>query len=110
MRVRKSRLASETYNMVHPLNFSRRSNCQSTPAAAFCQCHYLKAVSFPSTLRRIGEGAFVGVEAPLVALPDGLEAMGVQALFSDSQNVRLPASLLELPEGAFRENNSLLSR
>ena len=67
-------------------------------------------MSFPPTLRRIGDGAFVGVEAPLVALPDGLEAMGVQAfLFSDAQNVRLPASLLELPEGAFRANKSLIS-
>ena len=67
-------------------------------------------MSFPPTLRRIGDGAFVGIEAPLVALPDGLEAMGAQAfLFSDAQNVRLPASLIELPEEAFRANKSLLS-
>ena len=67
-------------------------------------------MAFPSTLRRIGSGAFVGIEAPLVALPDGLEGMGAQAfLFSDAQNARCPASLAELPEEAFRANKSLLS-
>ena len=86
------------------------TTCQSIPAAAFCQCNYLKAVSFPSSLRRIGDGAFVGTEAPLIALPEGLEEMGAQAfLFSDAQNVRLPTSLIELPEEAFRANKSLLS-
>ncbi|EJK64962.1 hypothetical protein THAOC_14244 [Thalassiosira oceanica] len=49
-------------------------------------------------------------EAPLIALPDGLEGMGAQAfLFSDAANVRVPASLIELPEEAFRANKSLLS-
>lgn len=109
---RKSRLARRKLTTWCTPKFSlpAPTTCQSTPAAAFCHCHYLKAVPFPSSLRRIGDGAFVGVEAPLVALPDGLEAMGVQAfLFSDAQNVRLPASLLELPEGAFRANKSLIS-
>ncbi|EJK59391.1 hypothetical protein THAOC_20398, partial [Thalassiosira oceanica] len=78
--------------------------------AAFRQCQLIGAVAFPSTLRRIGDCAFVGIEAPLVALPDGLEGMGAQAfLFSDAANVRVPASLIELPEEAFRANKSLLS-
>ncbi|EJK61638.1 hypothetical protein THAOC_17839, partial [Thalassiosira oceanica] len=53
---------------------------------------------------------FVGIEAPLVALPNGLEELGSRAfVLSDAHNVRVPASLIELPEEAVWTNKSLLS-
>ena len=78
---------------------------------AFCYCGKLASVSLPSTLGRIGFGAFEGCAFASVVLPEGLEEIG-EVAFADCGSlatISIPASVTAIGEAAFEECSSLSS-
>ncbi len=69
---------------------------------AFHWCDKLEYVQFPSTLKRLGEGAFCGAPLQSVELPEGLESMG-SIVFTNCrfETITLPSTLKELEGNPF---------
>ena len=61
-------------------------------------------ISFPDTLREIGDWAMADSRVTEAVLPDGLETIGQNAFFRPHRmkRISLPRSLRELPEDAFQ--------
>ncbi|MBO5797326.1 MAG: leucine-rich repeat protein, partial [Clostridia bacterium] len=66
----------------------------------------------PSTVRKIGNKAFMGATVSLVVLPEGLEAIGDKAFYEsvlsgseERYHVILPASVKTIGKGAFGETS-----
>lgn len=67
---------------------------------------YGNVLTFPGSLRTVGDEAFSGSSAEEVTLPDGLLSIGSRA-FSDCENlliIRFPASVTEIAEDAFQSD------
>lgn len=77
---------------------------ESIGAYAFDDCPRLEVISFPSTLKEIGELAF-GKCGSLkrLRLPEGLETISDSAFFycQELEQVEFPSTLLEIGEDAF---------
>lgn len=83
---------------------------------AFSSCT-LDSIKFSQNLKSIGEDAFWYNNLTTVYLPEGLETIGNDAFAHDTnwggypmgriREIHLPASLKELGEGAFRNNDPL---
>ncbi|MGN1078489.1 MAG: leucine-rich repeat protein, partial [Candidatus Gallimonas sp.] len=72
----------------------------------------ISSVVLPSTLRKIGAGAFLGCfYLTEIVLPDSLEELGSQvfALCSNLESVTLPASITEIGEESFLGCEALTS-
>jgi hypothetical protein len=70
---------------------------------AFAACHRLVAESFPSSLRHIGDRAFLGIKNSKLTLPEGLEYIGKQAFAKCDKlkEINIPTTLKELASDAF---------
>lgn len=68
---------------------------------AFAHCKNIKAVSFPSTLKRIEDQSFYNCRFESVVLPDGLEYIGVRAFEVDGGKLVIPDSVKTIGNYAF---------
>lgn len=74
---------------------------------AFEECEWLSAVTWPSTLTVIGEGAFCGCGFSELQLPEGLEVINAAAFsVCPLEKVILPRSLRYIDETAFWDSYS----
>lgn len=76
---------------------------------AFFSCQVLKEVVLPSTLKKIGEGAFqLDKILPCVVIPDGCEEIGPNVFFFCDKllDIYVPASVYEIGEDALGTYNS----
>ena len=70
---------------------------------AFYNCYILKTVQMPSTLKEIGDSAFLGTCVTEIVVPEGVTKIGKKA-FADCKvlkSIQLPSTLTEIDEGAF---------
>ena len=86
---------------------------------AFLDNRSLTGITFPESLRTIGESAFSGTDLSTVVIPDGVTSMGLAA-FSDNgagdsersrhlTSVRIGNGLIDIPGDAFYKNYALTS-
>lgn len=70
---------------------------------AFSGCSRLSELNFPSSLKRIGESAFVHTALETVNLPEGLEEIGKSAFRNCTalKKIALPSTLTSLGEASF---------
>lgn len=75
---------------------------------AFKNCHSLKKITFPNTLKTIGEMAFCGCRFKELIIPEGVEEIKSGA-FKDCEleRVVLPSSVKEIAEKAFYSCSAL---
>ncbi|GMH65771.1 hypothetical protein TrLO_g14502 [Triparma laevis f. longispina] len=85
---------------------------ESISYGAFCQCHRLTTVSFPTTLILIGESAFAACSSleNIDLLHTNLQEFGDAAFWSCSElkSMRIPDSLQTLGKGVFLECSKLV--
>jgi len=75
---------------------------------AFWQCLGLTTVTFPSTLKIIGQQAFYMCPIESVEFPDGLEQVGGSSFArSNITSVEFPASVTSIGWGSFEQVNAL---
>lgn len=71
---------------------------------AFKGARYIKSVRLPSTLKKIGSGAFAFCQLNCISLPNGLEYIGQSAFWYcplNNQPLVLPSSLTSIGQNAF---------
>lgn len=71
---------------------------------AFKGARYIKDVRLPSTLKKIGSGAFAFCQLNCISLPNGLEYIGQSAFWYcplNNQPLVLPSSLTSIGQNAF---------
>ena len=77
-------------------------------------CENLQYVSFPSTLRYIGEAAFRTTGCEYIILPNNLRAIGTSAFYTNDtdrslRELIIPSSVERIGSGAFVNNTGLTS-
>lgn len=70
---------------------------------------HITGFQFPSTLKKIGDEAFINLPITSLTLPDGLEIIGKEAFASSKSltKVTLPENLKQIGDGAFESCTSL---
>ncbi len=79
------------------------------PPMCFKDCRSLDEVVLPSTIKKIGEGAFFQAKLKHINLPEGLTTLDHQAFYaSDLEEVSLPSTCMEFKGSQhFAENQNL---
>ena len=94
---------SRIYELIIP------EGVEEIAAKAFADTRLCK-ITFPSTLKKIGAGAFSGCAAlKEIALPGGLEEMGSSAFMNCSslEKINIPDGMSEIPDSVFEHCVSL---
>lgn len=96
----------------------KESKLTEIPDYAFAYCRYLSSISFPDSLKRIGNGAFLNsnggdniqssgspagsIHNNYVKIPDSVTEIGEYAFANyNDKNLQLPGSNINIKEGAF---------
>lgn len=79
------------------------------PPMCFKDCHSLDEVVLPSTIKKIGQGAFFQAKLKHINLPEGLTTLDHQAFYASGlEEVSLPSTCLDfLGSGQFALNYNL---
>lgn len=66
---------------------------------AFSNCHNLRYVQLPKTLKTIGRGAFGGTGLPVITIPEGVTEIGFAAFFNSRiQRVIIPSTIRKIED------------
>lgn len=78
---------------------------ETVEGQSFRQASNLEYVSFPSTLKTIGEEAFLNAQIEMVAWKEGLEEIGSRAFgYHHERYLTLPSTVRVIGEGAFENS------
>lgn len=76
----------------------------------YCLVAVFRNVTFPSTLKKIGQGVFENMEGETVDLPDGLQEIGALSFHgSQIKDLKIPDSVSKLGRNCFADCDQLTS-